>query len=81
MAHGNTKITVPIGAMNPVPSVKIHGVGNIGQIVIVATHGSGNVFDINSILSRHGDGGPAAGRDHHPMYRRLTLISNKQLLR
>ena len=33
MTHGRTKIIMPIGAVNAIIAVKIHGVGNIGEVI------------------------------------------------
>ena len=52
VAHGMTKIVVPIGSVQPIPFVKIHGVGHVCQIVADAGHIGRNVFYIDAILPR-----------------------------
>ena len=43
MAHGVAEVIMPVGSMDSITAVKIHGTGNFGQIV-VSTQGFGTAF-------------------------------------
>ena len=52
MAHGGAKIIVPVGSMQTIALVEIHGVGHIGQMISGARHGRGFEFDPYLELTR-----------------------------
>ena len=55
VAHGRAEIVVPIGSMQTVAFVKIHGVRHIGQMISRPRHGGG--FKLDPYLELARDGG------------------------
>ena len=39
--HGSTEVAMPVGAVDAIVTIKVHGVGNVGKVIIFAGHESG----------------------------------------
>jgi hypothetical protein len=50
-----TEVVVPIGAMQPIPLVKVHYIRNIGQVIAGSSHISIAIFHID--IKSAGDSG------------------------
>lgn len=61
MTHRGAEIIVPIRAVYPVAFIKIHGIGDIWQVVSRPRHGSGIQLDVDLVLASNGRMGPGAG--------------------
>ena len=75
MAHGSTKIIVPIGAVKTVTFIEIHHIGYIGEIVTWSGHIGIAIFYIDVELPYHGGSLPgASGNDDRPNHL-VALVS------
>lgn len=68
VAHGGAKIVVPIGAMQTVPFVKIHHVGDVREEIIRSRHVCRAIFDIDAKHSCDGYRRPGTGGNNELVY-------------
>ena len=61
MAHGSSKVIVPVCPMNTVALVKVHGVRHVREIVARACHVAVAVFGVNVVMAGNGGVAPDAG--------------------
>ena len=59
MTHRSTKVIVPVGPMQTISLIEIHGVGHVGQVVPGTRHRRG--FELNPDFEIASDGGRARG--------------------
>ena len=54
IAHGAPEIVMPVGAVQAIATIIIHGIGNIFQVVAGPSHVGFGKFDIDAKLSWQG---------------------------
>lgn len=60
MAHRGAEIIMPVGPMDTITFVKIHGVRDICQIIARSCHVGAEKFDIDLVFSYHGGVSPGS---------------------
>ena len=75
MAHRDAKVAVPICAVNAIALIKIHDVGDIGQVVTRSSHVCIRIFNINPVRTGYCRVDPGPSRDDKSADQVLSLIS------
>ena len=81
MAHRPPKVVVPVGAMNSIATVEVHGPGHIGQAISRTAHVCGAILGIDPEPPYHRWIVPRACRNDGSEDRGLPHMSVQSLLR
>ena len=80
VAHRVPKIVVPVGAVDAITGVKIHGIGHVGQVIPRSSHICVQVFDINVISACNCRMGCNPGGYHERIDKGITVVGVQHLL-
>ncbi len=80
VTHGNTKIVMPIGAMQTISFVEIHDVGHVRKVVAWSGHVGVTIFDVDVKLANDGWILPGASRDDEGADELIAFVDAGSLL-
>ncbi len=80
VAHGCAEVMMPVGSMQSIALIEVHGERHIRQIITRSSHISVTQFDVDMILAGHCWVLPCSCRNKKRVRKRISLISIYHLL-